>query len=195
MGWPGPMTRWQYLAWLAWLELDLECPDRHDLYVMQLTHEVAAAPMRVWGKDLENVPLERYRLRRKDDGKAAATSPRPTQAKVPAVAHPPDGPSERHAEEGTPALPLAAPSSSQEHPPGLVPPPVVTTDNRAALEAKIAVAIKLAAAKQQMEQRKGGAPTLPGTPVPPPGPAGQPRRVPPRRLEPPQESGEDVLDG
>lgn len=40
LGWPGPMTHRQYLAWLAWLGAQWNLPDRNDHYLMQVALEV-----------------------------------------------------------------------------------------------------------------------------------------------------------
>lgn len=40
MGWSGPMTHRQFDAWQEWFELDLEKPDRHDFYAMQIAAKI-----------------------------------------------------------------------------------------------------------------------------------------------------------
>lgn len=39
MGWPGPMTHRQFLAWRAWLAMEWDRPSRSDHYLMQIASE------------------------------------------------------------------------------------------------------------------------------------------------------------
>lgn len=42
MGWPGPMTHRQFLAWQAWQRLDIEQPQRAEIvYTMQVAQAAA----------------------------------------------------------------------------------------------------------------------------------------------------------
>lgn len=59
MGWPGPMTDRQFLCWQIWCREQLNEPDRHDYYLMQVACEVA----RVLAKDPEKLQTEKFRLR------------------------------------------------------------------------------------------------------------------------------------
>lgn len=43
MGWPGPMTHRQFLAWHAYLAAELNQPDRSDHYAMQTALEIRRA--------------------------------------------------------------------------------------------------------------------------------------------------------
>ena len=43
MGWPGPVTHRQYLAWIEWYKLEANHPDRSDWYAMQIAAEVRRA--------------------------------------------------------------------------------------------------------------------------------------------------------
>jgi hypothetical protein len=40
MGWIGPVTHRQYLAWQEWLDEQWDCPDRTDHYLMSIAAEV-----------------------------------------------------------------------------------------------------------------------------------------------------------
>jgi hypothetical protein len=40
LGWGGPLTHRQYLAWQAWLDIQYDTPSRTDHYLMALTLEV-----------------------------------------------------------------------------------------------------------------------------------------------------------
>ena len=52
MGWDGPMTYEQYLAWLEWLQMDFDVPSRADMYELNTASHVA-------GKDLEPLKFNR----------------------------------------------------------------------------------------------------------------------------------------
>lgn len=59
LGWPGPMTHRQFLAWQAWLDEQWDRPDRTDQYLMQIACEVARAN----AKHPDRLRLEHFRLR------------------------------------------------------------------------------------------------------------------------------------
>lgn len=40
MGWPGPLTHRQALAWAAWREADMDRPSRADFYRAQIAYMV-----------------------------------------------------------------------------------------------------------------------------------------------------------
>lgn len=42
MGWPGPQTHRQFLAWQAWHDDDLGRPGKQEPYLMQLAQELRA---------------------------------------------------------------------------------------------------------------------------------------------------------
>lgn len=68
LGWRGPMTHRQFRVWKAWLELDQERPSRSDHYAMQIACEVRRVPYAFVGKDPNDVKLETFKLKRKQDG-------------------------------------------------------------------------------------------------------------------------------
>ncbi len=175
MGWPGPLTHLQFLAWQAWLTLDLERPGKNEMYLMQLTHEVAAAPTRVWGKDLPSTPLETYRIKFKDERVPSSASQQETSHDLTALSPPTTDPTDVTAASDPGPPPM---TSSQESAVGL--PPVVTKANRATLEARIAVAAKLAQARLEAEQRQ---PPAPPKPTQQPSSPGRRPKPPPKTTE------------
>lgn len=50
LGWPGPMTHRQFMAWMEWLESEWNRPSRSDNYLMQIAKEVENVAPRVWGE-------------------------------------------------------------------------------------------------------------------------------------------------
>lgn len=58
MGWHGPMTHRQFLAWRAWRLADLNAPDKVCSYIMQNTVEV----VRGRAKNPGEVKMADYRL-------------------------------------------------------------------------------------------------------------------------------------
>lgn len=62
MGWSGPMTWRQSLAWHAWLDLRWNRPSLTDYYLMMLVREVGSIPARVWGKSPPQTVLKDYQL-------------------------------------------------------------------------------------------------------------------------------------
>jgi hypothetical protein len=59
MGWPGPMTHRQYVAWQFWLAGEWNEPARGDWYVMALT----AAVRQVLAKNPNAIKVEQQKLR------------------------------------------------------------------------------------------------------------------------------------
>lgn len=51
LGWPGPMTHRQFLAWQAWRRIDVGVPGKTELYLANVAAEVRRTPGRVWGKE------------------------------------------------------------------------------------------------------------------------------------------------
>ena len=65
MGWPGPMTRRQFLAWRAWLDSQWNRPSRTDNYVMQVAAEIRRGHV----KRPRSVKHEHFELQFKVSGK------------------------------------------------------------------------------------------------------------------------------
>jgi hypothetical protein len=59
MGWRGPMTHRQFLAWQEWLLEDWNRPDKTDHYLM----EVACEVRRVLSGNPRNIRLDHFRLK------------------------------------------------------------------------------------------------------------------------------------
>lgn len=59
MGWTGPMTHRQYVAWQKWLSSQWNEPSRTDHYLMQ----VAAESFRPHARHPEAVKMDSYRLK------------------------------------------------------------------------------------------------------------------------------------
>lgn len=49
MGWDGPMTHRQHLAWLAWLDWKLTVPDQTAWHLINVERAVECLPYQVWG--------------------------------------------------------------------------------------------------------------------------------------------------
>lgn len=59
MGWGGPMTHRQYLAWQAWLGMEWNRPSRSDHYLMQLALVTMRANMKHPGRvQMKHLQLE-----------------------------------------------------------------------------------------------------------------------------------------
>jgi hypothetical protein len=76
LGWPGPMTHRQYLAWQAWLDEEWERPNRTDQYLMQVALEVVRGRM----KNPRKAELQNFRLTFK--GKKTLKRPKLTKEQV-----------------------------------------------------------------------------------------------------------------
>lgn len=72
MGWSGPMTHRQYLAWNAWLDDQWNKPDRSDNYLMALTAEVR----RVLHRKPKSVKTEHFKLKFVENKRAIPTDPK-----------------------------------------------------------------------------------------------------------------------
>lgn len=59
MGWPGPMTHRQYLAWDAWLDWQWDRPGLTEHYLMQAAWVAAQAN----AKNPRRLKMEQFRLR------------------------------------------------------------------------------------------------------------------------------------
>jgi hypothetical protein len=71
VGWPGPMTYRQELAWQWWLGEDLNHPSRTDHYLMQ----VAAITAQAHAKDGARIRMDDFRLKFKPARSNAPRSP------------------------------------------------------------------------------------------------------------------------
>jgi hypothetical protein len=58
MGWPGPMTHRQFIAWCAWDGMQWNRPDRIEFYIMRLIAEVR----RGWVKHPEQVDEREFKV-------------------------------------------------------------------------------------------------------------------------------------
>lgn len=61
LGWQGPMTHRQYVAWQEWLKIEQNQPDRGDHYVMQLTMQVEKI-IRMWTKNTNGMKLSEFHI-------------------------------------------------------------------------------------------------------------------------------------
>lgn len=59
MGWPGPMTHRQHVAWLEWWTSQQDVPNRGDWYLMQLDRTVKC----LLAKDPDKIKLEHSKLK------------------------------------------------------------------------------------------------------------------------------------
>lgn len=59
LGWEGPVTNRQHDAWVVWLDMQWELPDRHDHYLMQLHAEVR----RLLAKHPQSVKVEDSKIK------------------------------------------------------------------------------------------------------------------------------------
>lgn len=59
MGWPGPLTHRQFMAWSVWLGREWNNPDRHDHYLMRIVWAVE----HVLAKGNQVVNLNPYKLK------------------------------------------------------------------------------------------------------------------------------------
>jgi hypothetical protein len=64
MGWPGPVTHRQHLAWREWLESQWNAPSRSDYYVMQLTSDVRS----IFAKNPSSVTTEKCKIEFRREG-------------------------------------------------------------------------------------------------------------------------------
>lgn len=79
MGWGGPLTHRQHLAWLEWDFEQWNRPSRTDHYLMQIGMEVAKAPARVWGTDPKELTVNHWKLEF-GQVKPEVRQPKPTAA-------------------------------------------------------------------------------------------------------------------
>lgn len=63
MGWLGPMTHRQCLAWTYWLRDEWDRPSRSDWYVMQLNTSLA----RMFAKNPSSIEVKHFKLEFKDE--------------------------------------------------------------------------------------------------------------------------------
>lgn len=65
MGWPGPMTYRQYLAWEAWLEQEMNNPGRLEFYLMRLMWETRYSALRTVPKAKipSTIDTEQFRVK------------------------------------------------------------------------------------------------------------------------------------
>ena len=61
LGWPGPMTHRQFVAWQRWLRDRWEVPSRSDYYLMQIAFE-ARNILRSLGGGGRSLSMEDFRL-------------------------------------------------------------------------------------------------------------------------------------
>lgn len=71
MGWPGPPTYRQYLAWGEWRNRELNHPDLTQQYLMQVAYEVRCSQ----AKNPRAVKWEGFKLKFGPPGAAAGSTP------------------------------------------------------------------------------------------------------------------------
>ncbi len=67
MGWTGPVTYRQHLAWRAWVTMDFESPSRDNYYQMQTAMRIDSGNV----KEPSKLKLDDYRLRSEKSAKKA----------------------------------------------------------------------------------------------------------------------------